>query len=173
MSVTREQVMTALLAHLQARCGATFAVYSRRFIMWEDLVQLIANNSQGVPAFPALFLYDGGLTAEDWAVTGRGKPPVRTMTRHIVIYARRPNAGTPQGPDNSIAGVVLNPLTEAIEAAFTPGGPVNPDNVRDGVITLGGLVWWARIEGKGDTIPGDIDPSGLMMQTIPVRIMMP
>lgn len=173
MSVTREQIMNAMLAHIQARCGALFAVYSRQFIMWEDLVQLIANNATSVPAFPTLFLYDGGLTSENWNVTGIGKPPVRTLKRHIVIYARRPGGGTPQGPDRSAAGQVLNPLIEGIEAAFTPGGAVNPDNVRDGVIQLGGLVRWARIEGPGDTIPGDIDPSGLMMQTIPVSIMMP
>lgn len=170
---TREQIMDALLAHLQARCTTTFKTYSRQFIDWEALVQLIGTNDPGVPAFPALFLYDGGIQAENWANKGRGTPKVRTMTRHIIIYARKTGAGTPGGPSRMAGGTILHPLIEAVEDALEPGGAVRPDNVVDGVLTLGNKVWWCWLDGTGTLIPGDLDPGGLCMQVMPIKIMIP
>lgn len=174
---TREQIMTALLARLQTQCGTTFKTYSRAFIMWEQLVQLIGTNSPAVPAFPALFTFEGmgfpsgGIT--DWTVKQRGTPGIRTLDVTIVLYARKAGAGTPSGiagdPVNNPGSSVLNPLIEAVESAM------QPDNKVSNLLQLGNppLVYHCWIEGKGAMVPGDLDPCGLGMQTVPVRIMIP
>jgi hypothetical protein len=62
---------------------------------------------------------------------------------------------------------VLQPLIESVESAFAPDDAVN------GVLTLGGLAYNVWIEGEGIMISGDIDPTGLCMQVIPIRITIP
>lgn len=172
----RDLAMTALLAHVQAQCGTLFKTYSRRFVMWDDLVNMLAQNApQGTglpPDFPALFVYDGigfGGGVNTWRQTGDAKPPVRTFTVTLVAYARKTNAGTPEGADNQQIGMtILTPLVAAVEAAFQ-----YVDAPSFGTLTLGGLVRRAWLEGDGHSVPGDIDPSGLAMQTFPVKIMLP
>lgn len=172
--VPRETIMTALLARLAAACGATFKNYSREFIMFEDMVQLIGSNSPNMPEFPCLFLYDGGLKSDVWRAGGRGSPDVRTMYRHIIIYARKTGGGTPGGPDRTPGGTILHPLIESVEAAFDPKTPPATQNIVDNELTLGNLVWQCHIDGEGSMIPGDIDvTTGLCMQTIPVVIITP
>lgn len=166
----REAIMDALLARAQTRCGATFGTYSRRFQMYDDLVQAITSGN--APKFPALYLYDGvgfGGGLDRWDQSGGvAVPGKRTMVRTIVIYAIKPKANTPDGADISVAGASeLHPLIESVEGIF------ENDNFSFNTLTLGGLCRHCWIEGDGILIPGDIDPSGLAMQTIPVKILIP
>lgn len=174
MSVTREQIMDAMLALLVARLGpapgsAIIKSFSRRFVMYEDFKTMMANGDS--PPLPALYLFDGtafGGGIDTWDQKGRGVPVKRTLDRSIVIYAVVPGAGTPGGPDRTTpGGTVLQPLIDAVEAAL------DNDNAVLNTVSLGGLVWNARIEGQGYLVSGDVDPSGLCMQTIPVRILIP
>lgn len=169
---TREQVMDALLARIRTLCGSAFATYDRRFQMWDDLVNAI--KAGNAPAFPALYLYDGvglGGGIDNWDHSSQvsiAQPVKRLLTRTVVIYALKDGANTPDGANmNSVGASVLNPLIEAVEAAF------EPDSTSFNVLTLGGLVRRCWIEGDGFLIPGDIDPAGLAMQTIPVKILLP
>lgn len=177
---TREQIMNALLAQLQSLCGTTFQYYSRKFIPYQDLVAMLTNPA-GDPAqairFPALFVYDGvgfGGGRDTWVQGNRGSPSKRTLYRTIVIYAWRPGGGTPTGPDASAGMSTLSPLVEAVENAIDPE-PHNRSgmDMAVGATTFGGLVTYCWIEGDGHYIPGDIDPSGLAMATIPVKILVP
>lgn len=177
---TREQIMNALLAQLQAACGSTFAYYSRKFIPWLDLTVMLTN-PQGDPTqtirFPALFLYDGvgfGGGRDTFVQGNRGAPSKRTLHRTIVVYAWRPGGGTPTGPDASIGVSSLTPLVEAIENAIDPlVHNLSGMDMAAGASTLGGLVTYCWIEGDVLYIPGDIDPSGLAMATVPVKILVP
>jgi len=179
---TREQVMIALLAQLQKQCGRAFNTYSRAFIPIADLWRQLGTNQQQasgtLPLFPALFLYDGvgfgGSGIDEWQQrkNSRGIPYIRTLERTIVIYARKTGAGLPSGPTGdptiSPGSTNLQNLTETVENALTAY-----DNAVDRYLSLGGLVQHCWIEGHGVMIPGDTDPSGLGMQTLPIKIMMP
>lgn len=169
---TREAIMDALLARARERCGVIFNTYSRRFRMYDDLVQ--ARVSGNPPKFPAFYLYDGvgfGGGIDRWDQSAQrtiANDAKRTMIRTIVIYAIKPKANTPDGADMSIAGASeLHPLIEAAEGIF------DVDNFSYNTLTLGGLCRHCWIEGDGILIPGDIDPSGLAMQTIPIKILIP
>lgn len=169
---TREAIMDALLARAADRCGAIFGTYSRRFQMYDDLVRALTNNT--APKFPAFYLYDGvgfGGGRDTWDQSAQrsiANDAKRTMTRTIVLYALKPKASTPDGADISVAGASeLHPLIEAVEGIF------DVDNFSYNTLTLGGLCRHCWIEGDGILIPGDIDESGLAMQTIPVKILIP
>lgn len=168
-STTYDPIMDALLALIQASCGSLFLTYSRRFLMWEDLINSI-NNGQA-PAQPALYLYDGpGLGGGTIHYENRGRGPAkRTLTRTLVIYAQIPGGGSPGGRDATTpGGSVFYPLLEAIEAALEQ----SPSN-SFGTQTLGGLVTHCWIEGDGIIVTGEIDPNGQGMATIPVNIVIP
>lgn len=163
-----DPIMDALLALLKTN-GDLFEYYSRKFVMFQDIPQMIAN---GQPVRqPACLLYDGpGFGGGRIRYENRGRGPgKRTLNRTIVIYAQIPGGGTPGGKDIDTPGASpLYPLIEAIEATLEP----SPSSSL-GVITLGGLVTHCWIEGEGVIIPGDIDPDGQCMATIPVNIVIP
>lgn len=166
MANTYDTIMDALLATLRTQCGDTFSTYSRFFRAWEDVFK---DNVQ----MPALYLYDGmgfGGGRITFQERGRGLPPVRTMHRTIVVYARYPYSQNPQGSaPKSPGGPVLHPLVASIEAAFAyqDRPSVGP------YLTLGGLVSHCWIEGDVMTVTPDIDPEGRGMLTVPVMIMIP
>lgn len=169
ISTVYDPIMDALLALLQTSCGSIFQTYSRRFLMWEALVNSINNNA--APAFPALYLYDGpGLGGGTIKYENRGRGPAkRTLTRTIVIYGQIPGGGSPGGIDATTpGGTVFYPLLEAVEAALEQ----SPSS-SFGTQTLGGLVTHCWVEGDGIIVTGEIDPSGLGMATIPVNIVIP
>jgi hypothetical protein len=58
---------------------------------------------------------------------------------------------------------VLTALEEMVRACFVPDG--DPD---DNLCTLGGAVYWARVEGQGAILPGDIGPQAVAH--IPIRV---
>lgn len=179
MTALYDTVSDALLARLVAQCGDTFSYYSRRFLLWEQVVQM-TNANQPVIRQPALFLFDGvglggGKTRYD--PRQRATPTVRTLDKTIVIYARLPRAGPDSGtPDTGFpggydyatpGGTVFYPLIQSIETALIA------DDLSQGTLMLGGLVTHCWLEGDGVVITGETDPDGQGMATLPVRIMIP
>lgn len=167
---TYEKIMNTLLSLLNAALvPGVFRYTSRRFITWENLLNSV--QSGAVPFDqPALLLYDGigfGGGKTKFEQRGRGRPPVRVMSRTIVVYAQLPGGGTPQGPDATTpGGTVFASLSEAIEGVFAATDS-------EGALTLGGLVSHCWIDGDSHWLTPDIDPQGQGMMTIPVQIMIP
>lgn len=169
---TRNAIANALLSLMRTRGGSNFATYSRTFETYIDLLAKLSGSSQGEPpAFPALYVFEGVGFGEGGQTRWERKGTAlnqRTLTYTIVVYATKPNAFTPAGADISVAGATqLNDLVEIIESCFVP------DDLSRNTLTLGGQVSHCWLEGIGELISGDIDPSGLTMQTIPVKILMP
>lgn len=168
---TYEPIMNALLAQLQAGLTPSpFRYMSRIFVAWEDLVQ---PGNPAIPsdfAQPALLLYDGvgfGGGKTRFEQRRRGLPPVRVLSRTIVVYAQVPG-GVVGNPSRTMAGgTVFAPLSEAIEGVIgTPDG-------EGATNTLGGLVSHCWIEGDSWWLTGDVDPQGQGMMIVPVQIMIP
>lgn len=163
----------AMLALLTTRCGGAFKSYKRGVLLYDDVIQLLTNPPAGGPGmtFPQLWYYEGvglGGGTISYERQTPNTPPKRTMSHTIVIYALKDGANTPAGANNTQPGnVILNPLFSVVESAFAPDKP------SFNRLTLGGLVSHCWIEGDVYTIPGDIDPSGLAMQTVPVKILVP
>lgn len=166
---TREQIMDALFQRIRSVCGSTFKTYSRRFMTWEAVVQSYQGSRPLMQ--PALFLYDGvglGGGTETYDPRSRGTPSVTTLRRTIVVYARMPGGGTPDGPDSTTpGGTVFHPLVEAILPVF------DPDTPAENAMTLGRLVSHCWLKGEGLIVTGEIDTTqGQGMLTLPVEIMM-
>ena len=169
-STLYDPIMDALLALLQESCGSLFKTYTRRFVTWQQLIQSIEN---GNPALfqPALLLIDsvgfgGGTTKYEQ----QGRTPIRrTIQRSIVLYAQITRGNTPGGYDpNVVPGSMFYPLIESVESALEP----SPSS-SFAVVTLGGRVTHCWLEGEGIIIPGDLDPNGQGMATLPVSILIP
>lgn len=137
-----ETVLAALLAWLAAH-AAGFLTTGRRVQHWSQ-----------VSAQPALFLRHIGTTD-----TFSGQLPITTLECEIWIYS---NAGENPtvAPDTQ-----LNVLVDAVRAILIP------DREPDYRFTIGGLVYWCRIEGRSDYAPGD--QGGQAIARIPVRITLP
>lgn len=173
----REAIMDALLALLKAQLTTMFTTYTRRFVMWEDLVT--ANQMNGPqPLQPILILYDGvgfGGGVDHFDPRGRGNPGVVTLKRTIVIYAQLPAVISPANQmygvhakdlDLTGGGAVFNPMLDAIQAVF------GIDDSSQGTLTLGGLASHCWINGDALIMTGELDPqNGQGMMTIPIEIM--
>lgn len=167
---TYEPIMNALLALLQAQLTpGTFRTFTRRYLPWETLVSDLGQGNQPFVQ-PALILYDGvgfGGGKTRFEQRGRGRPPVRIISRTIIVYAQLPGGSTPSGVDRDTpAGSVFGPLSEAIEGVFLTTDSEN-------ALTLGGLVSHCWIEGDSHWVTGDIDQYGQGLMTIPVQMMVP
>lgn len=68
--------------------------------------------------------------------------------------------------DNSTGANDLDTMMESFETAF-----IKPDDYSTNDNTLGGLVYWIRIEGKVFKDPGDIDNQTLLI--VPLVVEMP
>jgi hypothetical protein len=158
--VTREQVMTALLALAGGAAG--FKTVSRHI----ELVPGAPTPQVAVPiAQPALYLVE---THEQTLRQGTGEPPIRTWYVELWIWCKNPAGMTLGVPDDATPGAsVINPLIETIEAALAP------DNLARNECTLGGLVYFARIEGITAKVSGDTNPEGQCFAAIPLTIMVP
>jgi len=108
-----------------------------------------------VSAQPALFLRRVGVIDE-----GAEPFTITTLECEAWVYC---NAGKDPdvAPDSA-----LTILEQLIRQALAP-----TLGDEDGRCTLGGLVYWARIEGKGEISPGDQD--GQALAVIPIRITLP
>lgn len=81
----------------------------------------------------------------------------RRLELAVWCYSR--SDGSPGQPQ-------LDLMMQSFEAAFNV-----PDNMSDNSNTLGGLVYWIRIEGKVFKDPGDIDNQTLLI--VPLVVEMP
>lgn len=151
MTASREEILSALLGVIQ---GMTFSpavngqsswlVSGRRLKLWND----VPNDQQ-----PAAFLVEH---EEEDVYRGLGLLRRRLSTR-VFCYARTDN------PD-AVGGTLLNTMLQSFEAALTP------DDVSRNDFTLGGLVYWCRIEGRVFKDPGDIDNQALLVVPIILEI---
>lgn len=148
---TRNQAMTAVLQVVQGMTFSapingktTWALVSNRLKLWADVPPALQ---------PSAFLVTHRETDE---YRGLGLLR-RRLELGIWCYSRSDN--TPGGPD-------LDTMMEAFEAAF-----IQPDNFSTNSNTLGGLVYWCRIEGKVIKDPGDIDKQTLLV--VPIIVEMP
>jgi hypothetical protein len=134
----------AVMAALLSRIASavpSFITVGRRVKHWTQ-----------VPDQPALFLRRVGMLDNH-----NGSMPTMTMECELWIYC---NAG--ENPD-VIPDAVLTGLEREVRAALAPD-----DQNR---FTIGGLVYWCRIEGKSDISPGDQGPQAIAR--IPIRITLP
>ena len=134
----------AVMAALLSRISSavpSFITVGRRVKHWTQ-----------VPDQPALFLRRVGMLDHH-----NGSMPTMTMECELWICC---NAG--ENPD-VIPDAVLTGLEREVRAALAPD-----DQNR---FTIGGLVYWCRIEGKSDISPGDQGPQAIAR--IPVRITLP
>jgi hypothetical protein len=157
---TRAQVITAILTKIN---GMTFSTPINNATTWvtgpSDLVnptvaaKLRLWGDVDPSQQPAVFLVEH--TERD-EYHGLGVLRRRLQFR-MYCYSRSDN--TPGGPQ-------LNTMLEAFEAAL-----LKPDNYSTNCNTLGGLVYWTRIEGSIFKDPGDIDNQTLMV--VPLVVEMP
>jgi hypothetical protein len=134
----------AVMAALLSRISSavpSFVTVGRRVKHWTQ-----------VPDQPALFLRRVGMLDNH-----NGSMPTMTMECELWIYC---NAG--ENPD-VIPDAILTGLEREVRAALAPD-----DQNR---FTIGGLVYWCRIEGKSDISPGDQGPQAIAR--IPIRITLP
>ena len=145
MSVTREQVMTALLGLIST--SAEYKLVSRRNRAPETITPALS---------PALFLLED---AESYVRRSPSLPPIRTLTAKAVIYNN-------VGPNpNLIPTTVVNQALDALDALFVR------DNASNGFCTLGGLVYSATIEGEIVKAPGD--QTGVALAIVPIKLQLP
>ena len=150
-TATRDQVMTKILSVVQGMTFGTpinghlaWVTVSNRLRLWGD----VAPDQQ-----PAAFL-----------VTHREQDEYRGLG----LYRRRLELGVwcYSRSDSASGGPDLDTMMEAFEAAFNvPDSPSTNSN------TLGGLVYWCRIEGKTFKDPGDLDNQTLLV--VPLVVEMP
>lgn len=131
----------------------------------EPVLEALLNTLQSVAAFrttgrrarhwsqvseqPALFLRHIGDTDQY-----SGEMSITTLECEVWIYSQ---AGE---DDDATPDSALTVLVRKIRQAFPP-----EDETR---FTLGGLVYWCRIEGRSDYSPGD--QGGQAIARIPVRV---
>lgn len=148
---TRNQVMTAILNIIQGMTFATaingattWRTVSNRLRLWSDV---------SVDQQPAAFL-----------VTHREMDEYRGLG----LYRRKLDLGIwCYCRSDSLPGApMLDTMMDAFEAAFNPA-----DNPSTNSNTLGGLVYWCRIEGRVFKDPGDIDFQTLLI--VPLSVEMP
>lgn len=150
-TATRNQVITAILQVIQNMTfgqpinnATTWATVSNRLRLWGD----VSSDQQ-----PAAFLVTHRELDEY-----RGLGLVRRrLDLGVWCYSRT---------DSNPGGPQLDTMMEAFETAFNV-----VDNPSTGCNTLGGLVYWCRIEGRIFKDPGDIDNQAMMI--LPLSVEMP
>jgi len=150
-TATRNQVMQAVLNIISSMVfnpainnKTTWVTVSNRLRLWGD----VSPDQQ-----PAAFLVTHRET-DDYRGLGLVR---RRLELAVYCYTRS---------DTSIGGPQLDTLMESFEQAFN-----TIDNNSTGSNTLGGLVYWCRIEGKVFKDPGDLDNQTLLI--VPIVIEMP
>ncbi|MDE2467770.1 MAG: hypothetical protein KGL35_03270 [Bradyrhizobium sp.] len=144
-SPTREAVFSALFTKMQAI--SLFATASRRMTLPQ---QIQPGN------LPAIMIWE---QPEHTKIT-TGQPAIREWEAWIVVVFKN--------TDKSIPGAtILNPMIDAVEAALAP------DDIGRNVNTLGGLVWYCRIDGTTTKETGDTDAAGLGGAVITIKIKVP
>lgn len=128
--MSREAAYTALFSLLAGlKTSGAVKACSRRVKLMEKM---------GPAELPALFMSVGGQKVEP----RKGLPPKRTLGAKVFLYVFNPDA-------NTAAGIQLNNLIDAVEAALAPNPLTN-------VQTLGGIVDHAWIEGQVEVFDGPL-----------------
>lgn len=152
-TATRDQVMTKILQIVSTivfpqPVQGTFTTWasppSQKLRLWSD----VSADQQ-----PAAFLVTHRETNE---YRGLGLLR-RRLELGVWVYSRS---------DNTIGAQDLDSMMEGFETAF-----YQPDNFSTNCNTLGGLVYWCRIEGRVFKDPGDIDSQTLLI--VPIVVEMP
>lgn len=153
----RTVVMAAILAKIQAMTfstpvngASTWVTVESRLRLWGDVPSL-------QQPYVALVTH-----SEIDEYRGLGLTRVRLELR-CWCYTKAPKTVTTTNGQKD-----LDVLTKAFEAAF---GQNAVDNFSTNQCTLGGLVYWCRIEGKVFKDPGDIDEQTLLI--VPLVVEMP
>lgn len=160
MGATRAQVMTAILGVIN---GMTFSTPVNGVTTWNTKPSDPTNAA--VPAKLRL-----------WADVSADQQPAAFLVTHketdeyrgLGLLRRRLNLGVwcYSRADNAPGGPDLDTMMQAFEAAF-----IKPDDFSTNCNTLGGLVYWVRIEGTVLKVPGDIDSQTMMI--VPLVVEMP
>lgn len=157
---TREQIFTALLAHLQTTAG--FVTFSRRFVHPNDIPASLQ---------PALIVREMDESSDDEG----GPLQKRTLAAWVYIYCKVP---VPPSVETSSAGLALapgattlNPLIEAVEAKLAPDS--SGVGFVQGKLTLGGLVHEISRRGPLLKETGDTDSGGQAFACFELNILVP
>jgi hypothetical protein len=144
--VTREQVVAALFTILSA--SSEFVTTGRRNTNPENL---------GPTQTPALFLVEG---VDKWDRTaGYNELAKRELKLYAIVYN---DVGT---NDGAVPNTAINNALDAIEAAMVP------DDIVNGVFTIGRLVQSCTIDGESQRSSGDT--TGKALAVVPIRILFP
>lgn len=115
-------------------------------------------NAVDPSAQPALFLCQH---SEGYQSRGASLPPRRWLEVGLWCYAS--TAG-----DGVVGDDLLDSMEEGLEAVLAPDDPIRNE------LTLGGLVYWAKIDRQNPLFirdPGDIDGQALLV--LPIRVLLP
>jgi hypothetical protein len=150
---TREQIFSALFALGQ---GVNWAdPVSGDVTTWSTTSRRIQTPDQiGIDGQPALLQAESD---EQFSQVTK-MPSKRTFSAAWVIYLKPYDAPDPTGP-------LINTVMDAVEAAFAP------DDVVNGVCTLGGLVAHCWIDGTVFRDPGDLDQQAMLV--VPIKMLAP
>lgn len=149
--------MAAILARIQAMTFSTpingastwRTAVSNRLILWAD----VPGDQQ-----PCAFLVTHR-EVDEYRGLGLSR---RRLQLGVWCYSQSGQPGEPgAAPD-------LDTMMEAFETQF---GAAAADNFSTNQLTLGGLVYWCRIEGNVFKDPGDLDGQTLMI--VPLLVEMP
>lgn len=150
---TRNEVMTAILTIIQSMTfsspingSITWRTVSDRLRLWGD----VSSDQQ-----PAAFLVTHR-EMDEYRGLGLLR---RRLDLGVWCYCRS---------DNTSGAPLLDTMMEAFETAFITNGIDAPGQ---NLNTLGGLVYWLRIEGRVFKDPGDIDNQTLLI--VPISVEMP
>jgi hypothetical protein len=145
---TREQVVSALYAILSK--SSEFVTSGRRNTNPEGL-----DPSQT----PAFFLVED---TDKWERTQAGYNNLakREMKLYAIVYNDVGSTNPSLVPNTAV-----NNALDAIEAALTP------DDIVNGVFTIGGLVQSCTIDGESQRSSGDT--TGKALAVVPIRILFP
>lgn len=114
---------------------------------------------------PCLILWE---QPEETRYEGHVGLPLNTWEAVVLVVFQ--NLSKPRGGDPTTAvpgATIINPLVDAVRAALAPDDPGSNN------YTIGGLVYWCRVEGKTVIETGDTDADGYGGAVIPLRILVP
>jgi hypothetical protein len=155
-TASREAIYSALFDRL---AEAYFPIPIMGNITWMGMARKWIDPAQ-IPSDQQPFLCQSEGGVEDYTWQGPGFGPKRILTASLFGFCR-----VNSGDGQELGSTYLTSMLEAIENALAP------DTLDRGTCSLGGIVIWARIEGKILKVPGDLDPQALLL--VPIRIEIP
>lgn len=152
---SREDVLNGILASVQNMSFETlingkntWSTTSRRLKLWGDVP---------ADAQPAAYVVEHE-EHDEYRNLGVLR---RRLSARVWCYARTDDP-------NTVGGSLINTMLESFETQFAM---TSADNYSTGANTLGGLVYFCRMEGRVFKDPGDIDNQLLLI--VPLVVEMP